>query len=46
MIKTKEGKIWIKWDKATLMADLTVILKELSNKHVLSERDIDLCVKT
>ena len=46
MIKTKEGKIEIKGDKASLMADLTIILKELSNKHALSESDIDLCVKT
>lgn len=46
MIKTKEGKTEIKGDKSGLMADLTVILKELSNKHGLSERDIDFCVKT
>lgn len=46
MIKTKEGEIEIKGDKASLMADLTIILKELSNKHALSESDIDLCVKT
>lgn len=46
MSKTKEGTIEIKGDKSDLMADLTIILKELSNKHGLSESDIDLVVKT
>ena len=45
MIQTKEGKIEIKGDKASLMADLTIILKELSNKHALSESDIDYAEK-
>lgn len=44
MIKTKEGKTEIKGDKPELMADLTVILQELSNEHGLSERDIDFCL--
>lgn len=46
MIKTEHGNITVNGDKANLMSDLSIIVKDLTEKHGLSKDDIDCAVKT